>query len=117
MLAFFYIYFLYRYMYIILHVHCLLSQKTKLNIRMVMTYSKIKDQQGKATHPARGQLKGKMNNISLSPFTPESLVLRYGFGSPVQRQRTNLHSQAEYGAYWILTEFLDGVHLYIITVI
>ena len=38
-------------------------------------------------------------NISLSPFAPEDLVLRYGFGSPVLRQPVHLHSQAESGAY------------------
>ena len=38
-------------------------------------------------------------NISLSPFTPKSLVLRDGFGSPVPRQPAHLHTQAESGAY------------------
>ena len=38
-------------------------------------------------------------NISLSPFAPESLVLRDGFGSPVPRQLAHLHTQAESGAY------------------
>ena len=43
-------------------------------------------------------LTGKMN-ISLSPFAPENLISRDGFGSPVPRQPAHLHSQAEYGAY------------------
>ena len=38
-------------------------------------------------------------NISLSPFAPENLVSRDGFGSPVPRQPAHLHSQAESGAY------------------
>ena len=38
-------------------------------------------------------------NISLSPCAPENLVSRDGFGSPVPRQPTHLHTQAEYGAY------------------
>ena len=42
---------------------------------MVVTYSKGKDQPGKVVYPARGQL------ISLSPFAPENLVSRDGFGS------------------------------------
>ena len=38
-------------------------------------------------------------NISLSPFEPENLVSRDGFGSPVPRQPAHLHTQAESGAY------------------
>ena len=41
---------------------------------------------------------GKMN-ISLSPFAPENLVSRDGFGSSVPRQLAHLHTQAESGAY------------------
>ena len=42
---------------------------------------------------------GKMN-ISLSPFAPENLVSRDGFGSsPVTRQPAQLHTQAESGVY------------------
>ena len=35
----------------------------------------------------------------LSPFAPENLVSRDGFGSPVPRQPAHLHTQAESGAY------------------
>ena len=35
---------------------------------------------------------------SLSPFAPENLVSRDGFGSSVRRQPAHLHSQAESGA-------------------
>ena len=38
-------------------------------------------------------------NIPLSPDVPENLVSRDGFGSPVPRQPSHLHSQAESGAY------------------
>ena len=38
-------------------------------------------------------------NISLSPFAPENLVSRDGFGSPVPHQPAYLHTQAESGAY------------------
>ena len=38
-------------------------------------------------------------NISLSPFAPDNLVSRDGFGSPVPRQPAHLHTQAESGAY------------------
>ena len=38
-------------------------------------------------------------NISLSAFAPEVLVSRDGFGSPIPRQPTHLHTQAEPGAY------------------
>ena len=41
---------------------------------------------------------GKMN-ISLSPFAPDNLVSRGGFGSPVPRQPAHLHTQTESGAY------------------
>ena len=38
-------------------------------------------------------------NISLSPFAPENLVSRDGFGSPAPRQPAHLHTQAESNAY------------------
>ena len=37
--------------------------------------------------------------FSLSSFTPENLVSRDGFGSPVPRQPAHLRTQAESGAY------------------
>ena len=37
--------------------------------------------------------------FSLSPFAPENLVSRDGFGSPVPRQPAHLHTQAKSGAY------------------
>ena len=66
---------------------------------MVITYSKGKDQPGKAANPARGQLNREDGFFSLSPFAPENLVSRDGFGSPVPRQPGHLHTQAESGAY------------------
>ena len=66
---------------------------------MVITYSKRKDQPDKAANPARGQL-NKENVFSLSPFTPENLVSRDGFGSSVPRQPAHLHTQAESGTYF-----------------
>ena len=52
------------------------------------------DQPGKLAIPARGQL-NRGNFISLSSvFAPENLVSRHGFGSPVPRQPTHLHTQA-----------------------
>ena len=48
--------------------------------------------------PARGQLNRK-KYIFLSPFAPENLVSRDGFGSPVSRQPVYIHIQAESGAY------------------
>ena len=65
---------------------------------MVITYNKSKDQPGKVTNPARGQL-NREKNIPLSPCVPENLVSRDGFGSPVPRQPAHLHTQAESGAY------------------
>ena len=56
------------------------------------------DQPGKVTNPARGEL-DRENEFSLSPFVPENLVSRDGFGSPVPRQPAHLHTQAESGAY------------------
>ena len=43
--------------------------------------SKIMDQPGKVANHARGQLK-KENEYFLSPFAPENLGSRDGFGSP-----------------------------------
>ena len=62
---------------------------------MVITYSKGKDLPGKVANPARGQL-NRENEFSPSPFAPENLVSRDGFGSPVPRQPAHLHTQAEY---------------------
>ena len=36
---------------------------------------------------------------SLSPFAPDKLVSRDGFGSPVPRHPADLHAQVESGAY------------------
>ena len=41
----------------------------------------------------------RKNNISLSPFVPENLVSRDGFGRPVPRQPAHVHTQAESDAY------------------
>ena len=62
------------------------------------TYRKSKDQPGKVANPARGQL-NRENEFSMSPFAPENLVTRDGFGSPVPRQSAHLHTQAESRAY------------------
>ena len=50
---------------------------------------------GKVANPARGQ----QMIFFLSPFEPDILVSRDGFGSPVRRQPAHVHTQAEYGAY------------------
>ena len=64
---------------------------------MVITYSNGVDQPGKVVNPARGQLNrdNEHRSISLSPFAPENLVSRDGFGSPVPRQPAHPHTQAE----------------------
>ena len=80
---------------------------------MVITYSKGKDQPGKVANPARGQL-NRENDSSLSPFAPENLVSRGGFGSPsrvslfISILRLNLVL-----TYGIPPEFRGGVHLFI----
>ena len=56
------------------------------------------DQPNRVANPARGRLNRKIN-ISLSPFAPENLVSRDGFGRPVPRQPARLNTQAESGAY------------------
>ena len=65
---------------------------------MVITCRKGKNQPGKVANPARGQL-NKENIFVLSPFAPDNLVSRDGFGSAVPRQPALLHTQA------------DGTHL------
>ena len=65
---------------------------------MVIVHSKGMDQPGKVTNPARGQLIRKII-ISLSPFAPENMVSRDGFGRPLPRQPAHLHTLAESGAY------------------
>ena len=64
---------------------------------MVITYSKGKEQPGKVVLLVVSWT-GKII-FSLSPFAPENLVSRDGFGRPVPRQPAHLHIQAEYGAY------------------
>ena len=63
------------------------------------TYSKSIDQPSKVSNPARGQLNRENKYLYLSVFVPENLVSRDGLGSPVPRQPTHLHTQAESGAY------------------
>ena len=53
-----------------------------MDVCIVITYSKIKDQPGKVANPARGQL-NRENDISLSPFVPENLVSRDAFASSI----------------------------------
>ena len=66
---------------------------------MVLTYSKNKDQPCKVANPALVvSWTGKINT-PLSPFAPENLVSRDGFGSSVLRQPAHLHTQAESGSY------------------
>ena len=65
---------------------------------MVVAYSKGMGQPGKVANPGRGQL-NRENVFSLSPFAPENLVSRDGFGSTVPRQLAHLIAQAESGAY------------------
>ena len=65
---------------------------------MVVTNSKGKGQPGKVANPGPGQLNREFF-FPLSPFGPENLVSRDGFGSPVLRQPAHLHTQAESGAY------------------
>ena len=68
----------------------------------------LKDQSGKVANPAHiMNRENEYFNISLSPFAPEKLVSRDGFGSPVPRQPVHLHTQAESGAY-IDTGFLPS---------
>ena len=55
------------------------------------TYSKSIDQSGMVADPPRGQLNREFD-ISLSAFAPENLVSRDGFGSPVPRPPTHLHT-------------------------
>ena len=51
--------------------------------------------------------------FSLSPFAPENLVSRDGFGSPVPRQPAHLHAQAESVlTYGTPPEFRGDVHIF-----
>ena len=75
-------------------------------------YSKIKDQPGKVANSARGQL-NRENDFSLSPFAPDNLGSRDGFGSLVPRQPAHFHTQAASCTYGIPPEVRGGVHLFI----
>ena len=81
---------------------------------MVIIYSKGKGQPGKVANPARGQLNSE-NDFSPSPFAPEDLVSRDGFGS-VPSRVSLLISILRLDL--VLTnrippEFRGGVHLFI----
>ena len=65
---------------------------------MVITYNKSMDQPDQVANRTPGQLNIEIY-FSLSPFAPENLVSRDGFGSPVPRQPAHLHTQAGYDAY------------------
>ena len=65
---------------------------------LVITYSKRRINRVRLPILFVVSWRGKMN-ISLSPFAPETLVSRDGFGSPVLRRPAHLHTQAESGAY------------------
>ena len=53
-------------------------------------------------------------HISLSPFAPENLVARDGFGSPVPRQPAHFHTRGMnlVLTYGIPPEFRGDVHLF-----
>ena len=64
-------------------------------------------------------LTGKMN-FSLSPFAPENLVSRNGFGRPVPRQPIYSFSSLRLNlvlTHGIPPEFRDGVHILVPTYI
>ena len=67
-------------------------------VRVVIKFSKGKVQPGKVANPARGQLNCE-NVFSLSPFAPENLVSRDGFGSPLPRKPPHLHTRAGSNTY------------------
>ena len=70
------------------------------------------DQPGKIANPARGQL--NRENVSLSPFAPDNLVSRGGFGRAVPRQPANSPYSAESDACSRdSSRFPGGVHLFI----
>ena len=58
----------------------------------------MSEYRGKCYQPQKS-LPRRALEFSLSPFAPESLVSRDGFGSPGPRQPVHLHTQAESGAY------------------
>ena len=62
------------------------------------TYSKRIDQPDKVASPARGQLNRKNEYLPVR-VRAENFVSRDGFDSPVPRQPTHLHTQAESGVY------------------
>ena len=81
-------------MYVCMHVCVYVF----MYLRMVTIYNKRKDQPGKVAKSARGQLNREMK-VFLSPFAPENLVSRDGFGSPVPRELAHLHTKIESCAY------------------
>ena len=79
---------------------------------MVITYSKSKDQPGKVANPARGQL-NRENDIPLSPFAPEKLVSRDGFGRPASACSFSMRRLNLVLTYGTPPDFRGGVHLFI----
>ena len=76
---------------------------------MVIVFSKSKDQPGKIRLPILLVVSrtGK-TYFSLSPFAPESLVSRDGFGRPVPRQPAHLNTQAD--SDWLLLLLMVLTH-------
>ena len=63
-------------------------------------------------NPARGQLNRENAKKNLSPFVPENLVSRDGFGRLVRVSLLILHTQAESGAFLPLSAAAT-IHLFI----
>ena len=70
-------------------------------------------QASKVANPTDGQLNKENVFFSMSPFAPENLVSRDGFGSPVPRQPAYLHTQAESGAYLRDSSRFPHIYIYI----
>ena len=77
------------------------------------TYRKSVDQPEKVANPARGQLNRKID-IFLSPFAPENLVSRDGFGSPVNSLLISIPRLNLVFTRGIPPEFRGGVHIFIL---
>ena len=63
------------------------------------------DQPGLVANSARIQLNRK-HIVSLSPFVPENLVSRDGFGRPIRVSPLILHTWAKSSIWCVLTKFL-----------
>ena len=87
-----------------------ISKSFRVYSMYVCVFQQSMDQPGTVANPCRGQLNREEMNFPLSPFAPDNLVSRDGFGRLVSREPA--HCPHPGWVIWcIFTGFLSACHL------